>query len=68
MTTDQEVLDAVKAGRWVELGPDDTVSPGDILRRVEIVKVAPKTWAWHLFKVYPEDVVVEAIERLVADQ
>jgi hypothetical protein len=68
MITDREVLDAVKTGRWVELGAGEAVSPGDIIRRVEIVTVAPKTGWWRLFRMFPEDIVTETVERLVSDQ
>ena len=67
-TTDQDILDAIKAGRWEPVPDGYTVRRGDILRRVEVSVVAPKTGIWRLFRLFPEDIVVETMERLVEDR
>jgi hypothetical protein len=68
VTTDQEVLDAVNAGRWETVPDGYVMKPGDVVRHTQIVSIAPKTGAWRLFRLYPEDVVTETFERLAADQ
>ena len=67
-TTDQDILNAIKAGHWEPVPDDYTVRRGDILRRVEVTVVAPKTGIWRLFRLFPVDIIEETLERLVEDR